>query len=127
MNHYTDYVISRNPNTSVNNNMLKQLENSLKPTDARGYYRKGTEQKAYMNQLRTILKQNGEIQNLDEPVSSALLKKYLDKMPDSDPMKKMSKQHKNIKAYTKWFNAIPLLGTAALGTNAYFNNKENKQ
>ena len=65
MNHYTDYIISRNIDTSVNNNMLKQLENSLKQTDATSYYRKGTEQKAYMNQLRTMLKQNGDIQNLD--------------------------------------------------------------
>lgn len=114
MNHYTDYIISRNANTSINNNMLKQLENSLKQTDATDYYRKGTEQKAYMNQLRTMLKQNGDIQNLDEPVSSTLLKKYLDK------------QHKNINAYTKWFNAIPLLGTTALGANAYFNNNKNE-
>lgn len=75
---------------------------------------KGTEQKAYMNQLRTMLKQNGDIQNLDEPVSSTLLKK------------KMFKQHKNINAYTKWFNAIPLLGTTALGANAYFNNNKNE-
>lgn len=101
MNHYTDYIISRNANTTINNNMLKQLENSLKQTDATSYYRKGTEQKAYMNQLRTMLKQNGDVQNLDEPVSSTLLKKYLDKMSDSDPIKKMFKQHKNINAYTK--------------------------
>lgn len=126
MNHYTDYIISRNIDTSVNNNMLKQLENSLKQTDATDYCRKGTEQKAYMNQLRTMLKQNGAIQNLDEPVSSTLLKKYLDKMSDSDPIKKMFKQHKNINAYTKWFNAIPLLGTTALGANAYFNNNKNE-
>lgn len=119
MNHYTDYIISRNIDTSVNNNMLKQLENSLKQTDATDYYRKGTEQKAYMNQLRTMLKQNGDIQNLDEPVSSTLLKKYLDKMSDSDP-------NKNINAYTKWFNPIPLLGTTALGANAYFNNNKNE-
>lgn len=111
MNHYTDYIISRNIDTSVNNNMLKQLENSLKQTDATDYYRKGTEQKAYMNQLRTMLKQNGDIQNLDEPVSSTLLKKYLDKMSDSDPIKKMFKQ---------------LLGTTALGANAYFNNNKNE-
>lgn len=122
----TYYIISRNIDTSVNNNMLKQLENSLKQTDATDYYRKGTEQKAYMNQLRTMLKQNGDIQNLDEPVSSTLLKKYLDKMSDSDPIKKMFKQHKNINAYTKWFNAIPLLGTTALGANAYFNNNKNE-
>lgn len=126
MNHYTDYIISRNIDTSVNNNMLKQLENSLKQTDATDYYRKGTEQKAYMNQLRTMLKQNGDIQNLDEPVSSTLLKKYLDKMSDSDPIKKMFKQHKNINAYTKWFNTIPLLGTTALGANAYFNNNKDE-
>ena len=126
MNHYTDYIISRNIDTSVNNNMLKQLENSLKQTDATDYYRKGTEQKAYMNQLRTMRKQNGDIQNLDEPVSSTLLKKYLDKMSDSDPIKKMFKQHKNINAYTKWFNTIPLLGTTALGANAYFNNNKDE-
>lgn len=60
------------------------------------------------------------------PVSSTLLKKYLDKMSDSDPIKKMFKQHKNINAYTKWFNAIPLLGTTALGANAYFNNNKNE-
>lgn len=45
-------------------------------------------------------------------------------MSDSDPIKKMFKQHKNINAYTKWFNAIPLLGTTALGANAYFNNNK---
>lgn len=126
MKHYTDYIISRNANTTINNNMLKQLENSLKQTDATSYYRKGTEQKAYMNQLRTMLKQNGDVQNLDEPVSSTLLKKYLDKMSDSDPIKKMFKQHKNINAYTKWFNTIPLLGTTALGANAYFNNNKDE-
>ena len=126
MNHYTDYIISRNANTTINNNMLKQLENSLKQTDATSYYRKGTEQKAYMNQLRTMLKQNGDVQNLDEPVSSTLLKKYLNKMSDSDPIKKMFKQHKNINAYTKWFNTIPLLGTTALGANAYFNNNKDE-
>ena len=52
MNHYTDYLISRNPNTTTNNNMLKQLESSLKNTDEKEYFRRGTEQKAYMNQLR---------------------------------------------------------------------------
>lgn len=109
------------------NRVLEDIkENSLKQTDATSYYRKGTEQKAYMNQLRTMLKQNGDVQNLDEPVSSTLLKKYLDKMSDSDPIKKMFKQHKNINAYTKWFNTIPLLGTTALGANAYFNNNKDE-
>lgn len=43
-----------------------------------------------------------------------------------DPIKKMFKQHKNINAYTKWFNTIPLLGTTALGANAYFNNNKDE-
>jgi hypothetical protein len=43
-------------------------------------------------------------------------------MSDSDPIKKMFKQH----AYTKWFNTIPLLGTTALGANAYFNNNKDE-
>lgn len=33
MNHYTDYLISRNPNTTTNNNMLKQLESSKNISD----------------------------------------------------------------------------------------------
>ena len=109
-------------NISKKRDYLSDIANS-RNTD---YYRKGTEQKAYMNQLRTMLKQNGDVQNLDEPVSSTLLKKYLDKMSDSDPIKKMFKQHKNINAYTKWFNTIPLLGTTALGANAYFNNNKDE-
>lgn len=40
--------------------------------------------------------------------------------------KMMFKQHKNINAYTKWFNTIPLLGTTALGANAYFNNNKDE-
>lgn len=59
MNHYTDYLISRNPNTTTNNNMLKQLESSLKNTDEKEYFRRGTEQKAYMNQLRARMYEDG--------------------------------------------------------------------
>lgn len=33
LNHYTDFIISRNRDTSINNNMLKQLESSLRKTN----------------------------------------------------------------------------------------------
>lgn len=33
---------------------------------------------------------------------------------------------KSLRGYTKWFNTIPLLGTTALGTNAYFNDNKNE-
>lgn len=82
-------------NTTINNNMLKQLENSLKQTDATSYYRKGTEQKSLYELAKELCSNRMEMYRiLDEPVSSTLLKKYLDKMSDSDPIKKMFKQHK---------------------------------
>lgn len=121
-----DAISARDTYNAVKNRDWLSAGLAAKQTDATSYYRKGTEQKAYMNWLRTMLKQNGDVQNLDEPVSSTLLKKYLDKMSDSDPIKKMFKQHKNINAYTKWFNTIPLLGTTALGANAYFNNNKDE-
>ena len=112
LNHYMDYIISRHPDASKNNRMLREIEKSLKKTGS-SYFRMGTEQKAYMNQLRQILKKDGVIQNLDEPVSEATLKKYLDSMSDENSIKKAFKQHKNIKEYTKWFNSIPLAAVTA--------------
>lgn len=77
LNHYTDFIISRNRDTSINNNMLKQLESSLRKTnDVKGdYFRLGTEQKAYMNQLRTRMYNDKAIDSLEEPVSTTLIKK----------------------------------------------------
>ena len=74
LNHYTDFIISRNRDTSTNNNMLKQLEASLKKTNdvKDDYFKLGTEQKAYMNQLRTRMYNDKAISSLEEPVSTAL-------------------------------------------------------
>lgn len=124
LNHYTDFIISRNRDTSINNNMLKQLELSLKKTkDIKGdYFRLGTEQKAYMNQLRTRMYNDKAIDSLEEPVSTTLIKKYMDSLDDKDSIKRAYKQHKSLSAYTKWFNSIPLLGIGTIGVNKYFNN-----
>lgn len=122
MNHYTDYLISRNPNTTTNNNMLKQLESSLKNTDEKEYFRRGTEQKAYMNQLRARMYEDGAISSLDELVTPSMIKSYIDKLGDKDSIKRAYKQHKSLSSYTKWFNSIPLLGVGAIGVNKYFNN-----
>lgn len=75
LNHYTDFIISRNRDTSTNNNMLKQLEASLKKTNdvKDDYFKLGTEQKAYMNQLRTRMYNDKAISSLEEPVSTALI------------------------------------------------------
>lgn len=124
LNHYTDFIISRNRDTSTNNNMLKQLEASLKKTNdvKDDYFKLGTEQKAYMNQLRTRMYNDKAISSLEEPVSTALIKKYMDSLGDKDSIKRAYKQHKSLSAYTKWFNSIPLLGIGAIGVNKYFNN-----
>lgn len=110
--------------TSTNNNMLKQLEASLKKTNdvKDDYFKLGTEQKAYMNQLRTRMYNDKAISSLEEPVSTALIKKYMDSLGDKDSIKRAYKQHKSLSAYTKWFNSIPLLGIGAIGVNKYFNN-----
>lgn len=110
--------------TSINNNMLKQLESSLRKTnDVKGdYFKLGTEQKAYMNQLRTRMYNDKAIDSLEEPVSTTLIKKYMDSLDDKDSIKRAYKQHKSLSAYTKWFNSIPLLGIGAIGVNKYFNN-----
>lgn len=125
LNHYTDYAISKHSNTAVNNNMLQQLEKSLKdvgPTtidSRRKYLRSGTEQKAYMNTLRRRMLNDGTIKNIDDQVSTKLLYSYIDKLPDSDYIKKAYKEHKNISSYAKWFNSIPLLGIGALSMYKY--------
>lgn len=68
LNHYTDFIISRNRDTSTNNNMLKQLEASLKKTNdvKDDYFKLGTEQKAYMNQLRTRMYNDEAISSLPD-------------------------------------------------------------
>lgn len=130
LNHYTDYAISKHNNTAVNNNMLQQLEGSLKEADPtsidsrRKYLRSGTEQKAYMNTLRRRMLNDGTIKNIDDQVSTKLLNNYIDQLSDSDYIKKAYKEHKNISSYTKWFNSIPLLSVGALGVYGYENTNE---
>lgn len=99
-------------------------EASLKKTNdvKDDYFKLGTEQKAYMNQLRTRMYNDKAISSLEEPVSTALIKKYMDSLGDKDSIKRAYKQHKSLSAYTKWFNSIPLLGIGAIGVNKYFNN-----
>lgn len=75
-----------------------------------------------MNQLRTRMYNDKAISSLEEPVSTALIKKYMDSLGDKDSIKRAYKQHKSLSAYTKWFNSIPLLGIGAIGVNKYFNN-----
>lgn len=124
MNEYYD------SNTAVNNNMLQQLEGSLKEADPtsidsrRRYLRSGTEQKAYMNTLRRRMLNDGTIKNIDDQVSTKLLNNYINQLSDSDYIKKAYKEHKNISSYTKWFNSIPLLGVGALGVYGYENTNE---
>lgn len=126
----TDYAISKHSNTAVNNNMLQQLEGSLKEADPtsidsrRRYLRSGTEQKAYMNTLRRRMLNDGTIKNIDDQVSTKLLNNYINQLSDSDYIKKAYKEHKNISSYTKWFNSIPLLGVGALGVYGYENTNE---
>lgn len=80
-----------------------------------------------MNQLREYMFQNGLINNRGQKVSEQELKEVLQKVSDISSLRgvsKASKQFKNLKQYTKWFNTVPLLGVGAMGVNQYFNNNE---
>ena len=65
----------------------------------------------------------------NDKVSPSTIKQALTDIQNKseyDSTIKASKQFKSLRGYTKWFNTIPLLGTTALGTNAYFNDNKNE-
>lgn len=131
MNHYTDYIKNKTPNADGNSNLFYQMSKDMdgvKVDRNDPYFRKPTEQKAYMNQLREYMYSKGMIDNRGDKVSSDLIKKALkevEKMPAYDSTVRASKQFKSMRGYTKWFNAIPLLGSTTLAANRYFNNSNN--
>lgn len=89
--------------------LLSAIANSLKPSDENRLYRKGSEQKARMNQFRRRLLDCQIIESLDEWVSENTLKSALKGLYETDPIKVAYREHKDIKTYAEWFNTIPLI------------------
>lgn len=132
LNHYTDFIKNKSPHADANSNLFYQMSKDIdgvKVDEHDSYFSLPTEQKAYMNQLREYLFNSEKINRRNDKVSPSTIKQALTDIQNKseyDSTIRASKQFKSLRGYTKWFNTIPLLGTTALGTNAYFNDNKNE-
>lgn len=132
MNHYTDFILNKSRNADGNSNMFYQMSKDLdgvKIDRDDWYYRKPTEQKAYMNQIREYLFENGKINKRNDKVTTKTLNdaiRSLSSNKDYDSAIRASRQFRNMRSYTKWFNTIPLLGVGTIGVNSYFKTDNNE-
>lgn len=127
LDHQVDFLKNKVPDADGNSNMFYRMRQSLKPYSdgISKYYSNPTEQKAYMNQLREFMYKRGMIKTRDEQVTKEMLQEAMNKLPKSmSPIINASKQFKSMRAYTKWFNQIPLLTAGALGINRYYNQQQ---
>lgn len=125
--HYTDMLKAGDlPSADAGNNMFYQMSKDIiNGIDNRDwYFTQPTEQKAHMNQLREYMFNNGHISRRGQAVSPKMMKKVIEEVSNIDSMREVaraSRQFNNINKYTRWFNAIPLLG---LGAAAVYRGKE---
>lgn len=133
LSHYVDFNLAQNSNPDFNNEMLKELkkdlsknDNSLMPKNT-DYFRKGTEQKSYMNTLRQFMYDRGLINNLGEKVTTRKIKEAIKLLPSQmNAVKAAYLQFKSPGQYTKWFNKIPLLSTTGATLYLTTEQEENK-
>lgn len=125
--HYTDMLKAGDlPSADAGNNMFYQMSKDIiNGIDNRDwYFTQPTEQKAHMNQLKEYMFNNGHISRRGQAVSPKMMKKVIEEVSNIDSMREVaraSRQFNNINKYTRWFNAIPLLG---LGAAAVYRGKE---
>lgn len=129
-NHYVDYLKNKSPKADANSNLFYQMSkdmDNVRIDSNDSYYKLPTEQKAYMNQIREYLFENGKINKRGDKVTQKLIKSTLNELSNNplyDSAVRASKQFGGVSKYTKWFNSIPLLGIGAMGVNRYFNENE---
>lgn len=129
LGHYVDFNVSKSSNPDYGNQMFSDMKsdlskesNPLYPSET-SYFRTGSEQKAYMNQLRQFMYDNNMINNIGDKVTTKQIKSAINTLPDSEKSTKAAYlQFNSPGQYTKWFNKIPLLGIP--GAVMYSGNKE---
>lgn len=129
LGHYVDFNVSKSSNPDYGNQMFLDMKNDLSkeanplyPSET-SYFRTGSEQKAYMNQLRQFMYDNNMINNIGDKVTTKQIKSAINMLPDSEKSTKAAYlQFNSPGQYTKWFNKIPLLGIP--GAVMYSGNKE---
>ena len=131
-NHYVDFNKTKSPTGDGGSNMFYQMSKDMdgvKVDINDSYYSLPTEQKAYMNQLREYMFQKGMINSRGQKVDTGTITKALNSIEGNgmSSVIRASKQFKNPKTYTRWFNQIPLLSIPALGMYNYFNQRNDNQ
>lgn len=129
LGHYVDFNVSKSSNPDHGNQMFSDMKsdlskesNPLYPSET-SYFRTGSEQKAYMNQLRQFMYDNNMINNIGDKVTTKQIKSAINMLPDSEKSTKAAYlQFNSPGQYTKWFNKIPLLTTVPA---IYVYNNEN--
>lgn len=129
LGHYVDFNVSKSSNPDYDNQMFLDMKNDLSkeanplyPSET-SYFRTGSEQKAYMNQLRQFMYDNNMINNIGDKVTTKQIKSAINMLPNSEKSTKAAYlQFNSPGQYTKWFNKIPLLTTVPA---IYVYNNEN--
>lgn len=129
LGHYVDFNLSQNANADYNNNMFSALRKDLS-TDSNplypgktDYFRQGTEQKSYMNTLRSYMQSIGLMDRPGQKVTTKTIKRAINSLPsEMNAVRAAYLQFSSPGKYTKWFNKIPLLSIP--GAAIYLDSKE---
>lgn len=85
------------------------------------YFRQGTEQKSYMNTLRSYMQSIGLMDRPGQKVTTKTIKRAINSLPsEMNAVRAAYLQFNSPGEYTKWFNKIPLLSIP--GATIYFEN-----
>lgn len=129
LGHYVDFNLSQNANADYNNNMFSALRRDLSTDsnplypDKTDYFRQGTEQKSYMNTLRSYMQSIGLMDRPGQKVTTKTIKRAINSLPsEMNAVRAAYLQFNSPGEYTKWFNKIPLLSIP--GAAMYFDSKE---
>lgn len=129
LGHYVDFNLSQNANADYNNNMFSALRSDLSTDnnplypDKTDYFRQGTEQKSYMNTLRSYMQSIGLMDRPGQKVTTKTIKRAINSLPsEMNAVRAAYLQFNSPGEYTKWFNKIPLLSIP--GAAMYFDSKE---
>lgn len=127
LGHYVDFNLSQNANADYNNNMFSALRRDLSTDsnplypDKTDYFRQGTEQKSYMNTLRSYMQSIGLMGRPGQKVTTKTIKRAINSLPsEMNAVRAAYLQFNSPGEYTKWFNKIPLLSIP--GAAMYFGN-----
>ena len=132
LGHYVDFNLAKSSNADYGNNMFRELKKDLSTSknplypDQTDYFKQGTEQKSYMNTLRSYMQSIGLIDKPGQKVTTKTIKRAINSLPsEMNAVRAAYLQFDSPGKYTKWFNKIPLLGIPGAALYLENNNESN--